>query len=541
MLPSLIGASVSIDNLKGEAYSDFGQLVKGNTLGTKVDGHFLNRLSVNITVSDTVKEKLRYTVGVGGLFWQPFPPGDFWRNNLRFGPGISEASTEFLFTRNLSLEGGYFPFKYDSPAMNLGEYLIRSESYPTYIVTGGWTWVDSAHTKVLGMRLRSNLFDGAFHQELGLFWEYQNPPLYDLTPAYLFSYRPVKGLEIGGGAAMKRWFSNNLSFFGRQEDADKASPIGQYVEIANFPEVQNQAMVHYTYTDANGATVSATDFAAWRPGTEVTTSAALSGKNGVRVVSKDIIQDGSPAGMRKGIRKFIQNTKFSDGTNCWDGSSTTCVSYYNAQGNLAVTDAAGDIVTGSTAAPQITKSTDLTRRAINLMGRINLDFASMFDVAEKTGPFNLYGEVAVLGVQNQPVYFENIFHRMPVMVGLHVPTFGILDLLAVETEYLNNPYQDSELELEGSTYAALPGVNLPVPDLAAAEYTKPRLADPAVHGDDWKWSIHAVKTIVPGVQIKVQAANDHIRLYTFDPVPSPTPQTAARNEWYYLVHVQWGF
>ena len=541
LLPSLIGAAVSIDNIKGEAYSDVGQLVHGNAEGSAIDGHFLTRLGVALTVSDTVQNRLRFTVGVGGLFWQPFPPGDFWRNGVRFGPGINEASTEFLFGSNVGLEGGYFPFKYNSSAMNLGEYLLRTESYPTYLATGGWTWVDSAYTKVLGLRLRASHFGGTFHHELGLYWEYQNPPLFDVSPAYLFSWQPVRGLEIGGGAALRRWFTNNLSYFGLKQNATAAKPIGQYVEIANFPEVQNQAMVQYTYTDAGGAAVTAKDFAAWRPGADVTTSAALAGKSGVKVESVSMIQDGSPAGMRKGISKFIQNTKYSDGTNCWDGSSTTCVSYTAADGSLATTDAAGNVVAGTTVAPQIVKSQDITRRAVNLMGRANLDLGELLDCKTKTGPFALYGELAVLGVENQPVYYEDIFHRMPVMVGVHVPTFGILDLLAVETEYLDNPYRDSQQELEGSSYAPLPGPNLPVPDLPVEEYANPRLADPAIHADDWKWSVHAIKTIVPGLKIKVQAANDHLRLYTYNPVPSPSPQTASKSEWYYLVHVQWGF
>jgi hypothetical protein len=540
MLPGLIGAAISIDNLKGEAYMDAGQLVHGNTGGTAIEGHYLNRLGVSILVSDTVQERLRYTVGVGGIFWQPFPPGDFWRNNLRFGPGINEASTEFFFTPELSLKGGYFPFKYNSPAMNLGEYLLRTESYPTYLATGGWTWVDSAHTKALGLRLQASHFGGTFHHEAGLYWEYQNPPLFDLSPAYLFSWQPIKGLEIGGGAALRRWFTNNLSFAGQEQNSAEARPAAKYVEIANFPEVQNQAMVQYTYTDAGGASANATEFAAWRPGSDVTSSAALAGKTGVQVKSVTMIQDGSPAGMRKGIQRFIMNTKYSNGANCWD-ASPGCVPYFDAQGNVAVTDSSGNVVAGKKAAPLYSKSQDFERRAVNLMGRVNLDIGELLDIGEKTGPFNLYGEVAVLGVRNQPIYYENVLHRMPAMVGVHVPTFGILDLLAVEAEYLNNPYRDSQLELEGSSYAELPGLSLPIPDLTKAEYKLPRMPEAHVHGDDLKWSVHAIKTLVPGLKLKVQAANDHIRLYTFDPVPSPTPQTAGKSEWYYLVHLQWGF
>jgi hypothetical protein len=539
-VPSLIKADVSVDNLRGEAYSDVGELVHGDAKGAPIDGHYLTRFGASITATDTIKEHLRITVGVGGLFWQPFPPGDFWQNTLHFGPGINEMSTEFFFTPNLTLEGGYFPFKYSSSNKNLGEYLLRTESYPTYLATGGWTWVDSAHVKVLGMRLKASHFDGAFHHEIGVYWEYQNSPLFDLSPTYLFSWRPAKGVEIGGGLALKRWFSNNIAFRSDSAKQKDARPLGTYLEIANFPEVQNHGMVQYSYTDANGIIQNATEFAVWRPGMEITSSSLLADKKSVVVHNVAMIQDGSPAGTRKGVQKFLLNTKYSDGTNCWDNSSTTCVSYYNSEGNLAVSNPDGTLITDRYDSPNILKSYDYTRSAINLMARIKIDFAELLDWKEKTGPFNLYSELAILGVKNQPVYYENILNRMPVMVGLHVPTFGLLDLLAVETEYLDNPYRDSEQQLGGGADAKYPGSSLAVPDLSAKEYAKPKLS-PSLHKDDWKWSLHAVKTLIPGFQVKLQAANDHMRLHTWQSVTLPTPQTVGLSQWYYLVHLQWGF
>jgi hypothetical protein len=109
----------------------------------------------------------------------------------------------------------------------------------------------------------------------------------------------------------------------------------------------------------------------------------------------------------------------------------------------------------------------------------------------------------------------------------------------VEAEYLNNPYQDSQLGLEGSSYAALPGLSLPIPDLTPEEFKRPRMPEADEHGDDVKWSVHAIRTLVPGVKLKIQAAHDHIRLHSYDPMPSPAPQTSGKGEWYYLMHLQW--
>jgi hypothetical protein len=543
LLPMLAGADVSIDKIRGEGYTDLGQLVNGEHDGIRIEDQYLSRLGATLTVSDTVNGRLSMRVAVGGIFWQSFPSGDFWQNFVKFGPGITEASAKLRFPSAFAVEGGYFPFKYSSPSMNLGEYLLRTESYPTYVTTGGWTWVDSAYTRVLGLRVEGDHGAGMFHHELGVYFEYQNAPLFDVTPAYVFSWRPVRGIEIGGGGALRRWFSNNRAYFGTDKDAKSALPASQYVEIANFPEVQNQAMVHYSYVDGGGNKVQADTFAVWRGGAALDQAALLAGKSGGAVTGVTMIQDGSPAGARSGIKKFLMNTKYSDGTNCWDGSSTSCQSYYDADGNLAVTGADGTL-TGSTAAAAVTKEQDITRSAINLMARATLDLADLLGVGERTGPFKLYGEVAVLGVKNQPVYYEKISQRMPMMAGIHVPTFGLLDLLAVETEYLSNPYQDSQQELSIHNREPLVGPSMAIPDLTPEAYKLPRFVEPSVHGDDLKWSVHAVRTLVPGVRLKVQVANDHLRLQNFDIggiLPSVAPQTVRKNQWYVITHLDWGF
>jgi hypothetical protein len=193
-------------------------------------------------------------------------------------------------------------------------------------------------------------------------------------------------------------------------------------------------------------------------------------------------------------------------------------------------------------AAQITHSEEMTRSAINIMGRMELDIGEMLGVRATTGPFKLYSEIALLGVKNQPVYYENRLHRMPVMVGLHVPTFGLLDLLAVETEYLSNPYQDSQEELSLNLHESLVGPSMPLPDLPQRAYNAPRFQQTSIHADDWKWSVHAVRTLTPGLKAKVQVANDHLRLMNFDAggiLPSSSPQTTKKDEWYYMAHLEW--
>lgn len=549
LLPNIGSASVSVDKLSGEAYTDMGQIVQGNLGGTqRVEGDYLNRMGVTLTAEDTVAGKLVVRVGVGGIFWQTYPLEDFWHNSVRFGPGITEASSKLLLTPNHAIQAGYFPFKYNAGAMDLGEYLLRSEAYPTAVTTGGWTWVDSAYTRVLGVRYQASHFGGAFRHEVGVYTEVQTVPLFDITPAYLFSWKPVKGFEVGGGVALRRWFQPNVGYYGDQEyyghadDDSAALAASRYQVIGNFPEVQNHAIVHYTYNDGSGI-VAADTFVVWRGGTSFDASTALAGKTDAVVTGKDMLQQGSAAGVRRDIQLFLQNTRYSaNGENCWDGISA-CQVYLDGSGNLRVTDANGNLLADTVVAANVTKNKKITRRAVNLMAHASFDFVEAFDL-HGTGPFKVYVESAILGYENQPVYYEDRTDRIPVMVGLHVPTFGLLDLLAVEAEYLNNPNRDSPAILSTHVNATLTGPSMAIPDLDAPDYSRAYYNAKSVHSDDWKWSVHMVRTIVPGLKLKVQAANDHLRLHQFGvagPSLAPSPITLNPTDWYYVAHLQWGF
>jgi hypothetical protein len=313
--------------------------------------------------------------------------------------------------------------------------------------------------------------------------------------------------------------------------------------IGNFPEVQNHAVVHYTYDNGSGP-VAADTFMVWRGGTSFDAGTALSGKPGATVTGIDMIQKGSAAGVRKDIQMFLQNTSYSpDGSNCL--VSSACTAYLDESGNLSVIDANGNLIADTTIQALVLKNQKITRRAVNLMGRVGLDYTEMLDLT-RTGPFKVYAEVALLGVESQPVYYENVYNRMPVMVGMHVPTFGILDLLAVECEYLNNPNRDTPMNLS-SVYNNRPlgaqSSSMAIPDLDPQDYELPTYTAKSFHSDDWKWSVHAIRTIVPGLKVKVQAANDHFRTHKLEgngPSLSPYPLTLSKSDWYYLVHLQWG-
>ena len=91
-----------------------------------LENEFLYRSGIGVITKGTVNEKLDVVVGVGGLFWKPFPEDETKASRIiQFGPGIVEASAQLNFSENLFLKLGYFEYKYNKNASNLGEYLLR--------------------------------------------------------------------------------------------------------------------------------------------------------------------------------------------------------------------------------------------------------------------------------------------------------------------------------------------------------------------------------------------------------------------------------
>jgi hypothetical protein len=191
---------------------DVGQVVKGQLHvqevqqpGTELRGNFFQRTGVWITQEATVRERLRLTMGVGGLFWYALPSTTDPSSKLtQFGPGISQAQAVYtwgdLEYPAASLQMGYFPYKYNPDAKNLGEYLLRSGTYPGYVVSGGWNMISSAAYMVQGLRLNVP-FGDMFEMDLLLPMEHDIPPMYGLSPTVVLTSRPLAGIEIGAGAA----------------------------------------------------------------------------------------------------------------------------------------------------------------------------------------------------------------------------------------------------------------------------------------------------------------------------------------------------
>lgn len=412
---------------------DNGQIVKGRTSYTEnnakdyeFNGEFFQRMGVWITQEAVVRERLQLTVGVGGIFWYSIPSdaNTISSRQTQFGPGISQAQGIYTFgdleNPAARLQMGFFPYKYNPDAKNLGEYLMRSGAYPGYLTTGGWSMLNSAAYMMQGLRLNSRFWDNRVDVDFLMAMERDLPPLFSITPALVASVTPVKGVRVGAGAAWNHGISTKPS---------RETPID--------PDGKNYVIKEITPTG-------------------------------------EIIRDSSERYTFKGV-KVTANASFDP------------------------------------------------------KAYIPMDFLGSEDL-------KIYGELAVLGWKNYPYMYEKRTERMPVMGGINLPTFKLLDVLSFEIEYYNSPFFNSFKE---PLYSALPIWQLP-------DYADPASVEQyeaAAKRDNWKWTVYGKKQITKGIEIYAQAASDHTRTFHVleGLLPTMVPITNRNGkDWYYLVRFQFG-
>jgi hypothetical protein len=424
---------------------DVGQIVKGTLYDGsdvaskfKADKQQITRTGVYLTESGTYNERLSIYLTVGGLFWYALPEGtSFQTKRLQFGPGVGQAQGIYAFGSDpkdpaATLQFGLFSHKY-SEAVDLGEYLYRSGTYPGVLVSGGWSYINSASYMAQGLHLTVPLLDGKLKNDFTLFMERDLEPTNDLTPGYVVSYKPFSFLELGAGAV----WSHAISF--EPKRLARKDPANQYSKASGLP-------------------------------TAIDTATAANTCNG--------------------------------------GNASDC-GYYTFKG-------------------------------WKTMGRVSLDLGNLLDL-KGAGDFKVYSEVALLGVEDQPVYFESMSERMPIMGGITIPTFGILDQLTFEMEYHKSKFPNNT---GTEADASLP---LPISSSIASQYDESQYTGAALDSvrtlwekDDVKWALYARKTVSRGVSVYAQAANDHMRHFNFTATPAGIPATNRPSDWYYVIRLEFG-
>jgi hypothetical protein len=166
------------------------------------------RCDLRLNLNATVQERLRIIVGAeAAMITQVQPPvggqaaGTTSTSSYAFpreGQGIYTLGDEEE-NSPLQIALGYFPFKYNPQASNMGEYLFRTGTYPPFIVND----FDDCEARLLGLRVSSRLFgmlrlDGLFTSET-----YFNPQG-DYSLSLLAGFKPGKIIDVGAGFSWSR-------------------------------------------------------------------------------------------------------------------------------------------------------------------------------------------------------------------------------------------------------------------------------------------------------------------------------------------------
>jgi hypothetical protein len=179
------------------------------------------------------------------------------------------------------------------------------------------------------------------------------------------------------------------------------------------------------------------------------------------------------------------------------------------------------------------KKERLTYAGVKAMGCLNLDvkkiiFGEEYPAIFGSEDLKLWVEGNVLGVKDYENFYNEIKDRAPIAFGLKIPTFKILDILAVEAEWFGWKYPNSIERPINS--------NKPFPEYQAANYLPEEWEE-----DDWKWSVYAKKDIYD-VSLIVQFASDHLQLWSMRAVDQVFRDNLVKpSDWYFQFKVQYRF
>jgi hypothetical protein len=192
--------------VEGYAFWQLGQIVKGkDRVQGLIDHAWFNDVLIGLSFKARPSEHLTLVISPEFNLSYPYPPERNYIPSVRpFGSAyINEAYGKFLFgdLENPLLEArlGMFAFKYSKDVRNLGDYLFRTGTYPTYIIN----YFDFPAARLLGLCLSSNAVPN-LHADLLLTSEFSMFPFGDFSLAGIASYNVFNVIEVGGGIDFAR-------------------------------------------------------------------------------------------------------------------------------------------------------------------------------------------------------------------------------------------------------------------------------------------------------------------------------------------------
>jgi hypothetical protein len=183
--------------------------------------------------------------------------------------------------------------------------------------------------------------------------------------------------------------------------------------------------------------------------------------------------------------------------------------------------------------PFIADSTENLMKGTKVEGRFTFDPKPLFNSPAFFGPEDckIYGEAAVLGQDDKslyayippPTYWLGLpIRRMPLLLGINVPSFKILDVISVELEYFKSPYPNDWI---GDLQYANP---------YPTDFSNPWQIENYVNKDNFKWSLYLKKKIA-NFEIRAIAADDHTiyKAFNLEDVPCFEQTLKRPGDWHW--------
>jgi hypothetical protein len=109
------------------------------------------------------------------------------------------------------------------------------------------------------------------------------------------------------------------------------------------------------------------------------------------------------------------------------------------------------------------------------------------------------------------------------MFGFNVPTFKLLDVLAVEAEYYPYPFQTGYFNMINNYGGPLPDDVQSPADWNPDNYKF----------DAWKWSVYLKRNLFSGFSITTQLARDHMHVTYKDGYPYWSESLLRPGQWWW--------
>lgn len=441
-----------------------------------------------------IDRKLELQLGLGGVFQFAKPEyvyPKFFSSMYKmffFGPSVARATYAFgdpAEQDGFRLGGGLFPFKYNPDAANLGEYLFRSAPYPTYLTTGGLLFVGDNAAYLQGLHANWRL--GGLSLDGLLVTETFMPPLYDWSLALLASYTVAGGLaEVGAGVNFKRLIQIDPDRTVRKEDA-LGNPMWSNLHFTRDGTTYYGDPLYYEQQSAFHDARAQEHYAAGTAADSARGDAAAARAAAFQAVADSVTAWRNPANPG-----YVTEAERG---------------YYTPAGTI-------------------------------LMARAALNLGRLLGMETGRESFKIFAEAALLGLENQPIFYEDRSRRAPVMAGVNLPTFGILDQLTVQVEYFDSPWANSTRAL-GEQNAAVPWY----PEGLDPLFSRDAYND-VTDRDNFAWSVLLRREVLPRVHLSAQFARDHLRTvgtnWFYGGRLEPNEILYRNSSWYWMMQLAWG-